>query len=78
MKVTLESTTRIVELERNGQKMPARVWEGTTESGIKVYAAITRIAVHKDDDATQFEREVEACVPPSPRAIEAIPLRMIL
>jgi hypothetical protein len=78
VKVTLESTTRIVELERAGQRMPARIWDGTTDSGIKVYAAITRIAVHKDDDATQFDRELEACAPPSPLAIEAMPLRMIL
>ena len=40
MKVTLESTTKIVEL--NG--VQARIWEGTTEGGIRVHAFITRIA----------------------------------
>lgn len=41
MKITLESTSKIVEL--NG--VPARVWEGKSESGIPCHAFITRIAV---------------------------------
>jgi len=41
MKVTLENTSRIVYL--NG--LPARIWEGSTESGVRVHAFITRIAV---------------------------------
>jgi hypothetical protein len=35
MKVTLESTTKIVDIN-NGVK--ARLWEGRTESGIEVHA----------------------------------------
>lgn len=73
MKVTLESTTKIVEL--NG--VPARVWEGETESGVKVHAFITRIAVHKNDDASQFEKELKEQRAPS-ADVAAIPLRMII
>lgn len=74
MRVTLESTTKIVEL--NG--VPARVWEGKTESGIACHAFIALIAVHKSDDSSQFERELQEQRVPENADIEAIPLRMIL
>jgi len=77
MKVTLESTTKIVELTMNGQTLPARIWEGTTESGIKCHAYITRVAVSQADDATAFERDLVACRAPSPD-VDWIPARMIL
>ena len=73
MKVTLENTSKIVEL--NG--IPTRIWEGTTDSGIKLHAFIARIGVDKADDTSQFERELKECRTPSP-AIESIPLRLIL
>jgi len=45
MKVTLESTSKITTLVVNGEDVPARIWEGKTESGIPCHAFITRIAV---------------------------------
>jgi hypothetical protein len=77
MKVTLESTDKIVELTLNGQTFPARVWEGETANGIKSHAYITRISVHESLDATEFERELREVRRATP-AIEAIPLRLIL
>lgn len=73
MKLTIESTTKTVTL--NG--VPARIWEGHTESGIPVYCYITRIAVKNDQDCTQFEKELVEHRRPSAE-IEAIPMRMIL
>jgi hypothetical protein len=73
MRITIESTTKVVEV--NG--VPARIWEGHTESGIPVHCYVTRIAVHESQDASQFERELKEQRKPSP-AVEAIPLRMIL
>jgi hypothetical protein len=73
MKVLLESTSKIVHL--NG--VPARVWEGATESGIKVNAFITRIAVHKDEDSSEFEVELKEQKTPSAE-VQAIPLSMII
>jgi hypothetical protein len=73
MVVTLRSTTKVVEL--NG--VPARVWEGETDTGIAVHAFITRVAVDRDDDASQFEAELHSCDVPSP-AIQAYPARLIL
>lgn len=60
MKVTLESTTQIVEV--NG--VPARVWEGTTESGIPISVLITRVAVGRTQDTAQFEAELRECKAP--------------
>ncbi len=73
MKVTLESTTRIVNV--NG--IDCRVWEGETASGIYVQALIPRIAAFKEGDLSEFERELQEQKPPS-AAAEAFPLRMII
>lgn len=77
MKITLESTTKIVELKTSTGSVPARIWEGQTESGIPVHAYVTRVAVAVAADATQFERELKECRQPSPD-VEAIPLRLVL
>jgi hypothetical protein len=73
MKIEIESTTKIVTL--NG--VPARIWEGNTASGIAVHCYVTRIAVAKELDSTEFERELQEHRPPSP-ALQVIPLSMIL
>jgi hypothetical protein len=77
MKVTLESTTKIVTLEVNGQRVPARIWEGHTPNGVACHAYITRIAVHNDDDSSEFERDLQEHKPPT-AAVAAIPLSLIL
>lgn len=73
MKITLESTTKIVKL--NG--VPARIWEGRTESGIKVHAMITRVGVDMGEDTSEFELELQEHRAPSPE-IEAWPARLVL
>ena len=74
MKVILENTTKVVYL--NG--VPARIWEGETETGIKVHAYVTRIAIDVDEPRFQeFTKELEECKAPS-KEIEAIPIRLIL
>lgn len=79
MKITIESTTKIVELrdEARGTTIPARIWEGHTENGIPVHCYVTRIAVHEKQDQSQFEAELQSHRAPSPE-VAAIPLRMIL
>jgi hypothetical protein len=73
MKITLTSTTKVVEL--NG--VPARIWEGTTESGIAVHAFVTRLAVDKDENQEEFQRELREHAAPS-AAMDVYPLRMII
>jgi len=74
MKITMESTTRIVDI---GGGLKARVWEGRTAGGTAVHLFVTRVAVSKDEPAAvleQFERELAEQREPS----VAWPLRMIL
>lgn len=74
MKITIESTTKIVHLNN----VPARVWEGTTEKGIKVHCFITRIAVDENEPRIEeFENELQEQAKPSAE-VESIPLRMII
>lgn len=77
MKITIESTTKIVQLEAHGRTVPARIWEGKTESGIQVHCYVTRIAVPLGADQAQFERELLEQRTPSAEVM-AIPLRLIL
>jgi len=73
MRITIDSTTQIV--EANG--VACRVWEGTTESGVKVTVLIPRIAVKDGEDTSQFEQEMQEQRAPS-ADVKAFPLRMIL
>ncbi len=73
MKIIIESTTKIVEV--NG--IPARIWEGKTESGIKVHAFITLIAAPLAADQHEFQRELRKQKVPR-LEVAAIPLRLIL
>lgn len=75
MKIIIENTSKTVTL--NG--VPARIWEGRTESGIPIICYITRIAVpdSEDIDHSEFKREGSEERPPSVEA-EAIPLHLIL
>jgi hypothetical protein len=56
MIVTLHSTTKIVELQVGTAWVPARIWEGETQSGIQVHAYITRIAVPPGQDSKAWAR----------------------
>lgn len=81
MKITIESTDKIVELRNaaahRNDTVEARIWEGQTDTGIKIHAYITLIAATEPHDARQFERELQSRRAPSPE-IEAIPMRLIL
>ena len=77
MKITLTSTTKIVELRTETGTVRARIWEGHTESGIAVHAYIPRVAAGVHANLEEFERELTECRAPSPE-VEAIPLRLVL
>jgi hypothetical protein len=74
MKITIESTTKIVHVDG----VAARIWEGTTESGISVHCFVTRIAADATAEQSQFESELKVCRQPSPEVEEAYPARMLL
>lgn len=81
MKITIESTKKTVTLSVRGVDVPARVWQGLTESGKPVFCFITRIALAienaTEEQSDEFERDLFACVAPN-AVVEGIPLRMIL
>lgn len=85
MKITIESTAKVVTLEIDGiATVPARVWQGETESGIPVQVFVTRIAPeipktdpNIDELTAEFEQELERQADPRV-TVEAIPLRLIL
>lgn len=60
MKITLENTDEVgaigIDVGDVQVQVPARIWVGSTESGIPVVAFITRIAAI--GDPTEFEREL--------------------
>jgi hypothetical protein len=74
VKITIESTTKLVRL--NG--IDTRVWEGQTDTGIPVHCFVTRITVHRREDASQFERELVECRQPSREIDAAYPRHMVL
>jgi hypothetical protein len=80
MKAQITSTDQIVTVKAIGYDghTKARVWEGTTEAGIRFTAYIPIVQVHKDDDNSQFERELSEHKPPEDWTKRAIDARMIL
>jgi hypothetical protein len=77
MKIQIESTSKIVTVVKDGAEIPARIWQGATESGIEVTCLITRISARADQDLRQFETELQETCAPKADA-EVYPLRMIL
>jgi hypothetical protein len=75
MKITIESTSEIVEV--NG--VAARVWQGTSEAGVPVQCLIVRVAADKRYPCAEFERDLkETRSPTSADPMRAFPLRMVL
>lgn len=76
MTITINNTEKIVSI--NG--VPARVWEGQTDTGISVTCLVTRIAVSESEPAEvheDFARQLQETRKPSAER-EAWPLRLVL
>lgn len=79
MKIELQSTDRIVQIEFAGASVPARVWVGKTGRGIECHAFITRIAVARNLDAAEFEAElIETHLPLAASLERGIPMRLVI
>ena len=84
MKITLQPTTKIVELGSSDGgstcRIMAHIWEGETESGIPVHAFIPLIAptIPRDDPRLrEFQETLQEMKAPS-AGVESYPLRLIL
>lgn len=82
MKITIESTDKLVHFQVGNAQVPARIWEGHTDSGTPVHCYITRICPSipqplPPEVEAQFVRELTEQKAPT-EAVRSIPLRMIL
>ncbi len=73
MKIHLHNTDRVVDVDG----VPARIWEGATDTGVPVAAVITRIAADRTQDLAELERDLQETPPPSAIA-DAWPDRITL
>ena len=94
MKATITSTDQIVEIDapaanpvermaRPGgpiaRRVMARAWEGVTENGVQFVAYIPVVQVHKNDDNSEFERDLrEMSKKPEDWSQRAIDMRFIV
>jgi hypothetical protein len=79
MKATIVSTDQIVEMkDTNGRPYMARVWEGESDGGVRFTAFISTVQVHRDDDNTVFERELQEHKAPRADTQRAIDMRFVL
>ncbi len=70
MRMTIEATDQLTTMDG----VPVRLWEGTTEAGTPCKVFVHRIAVHKSQDAAQFDKELKEQLPPG----RSVPLSAIL
>lgn len=81
MKITIENTDKLLHLKSGGGEVPARVWEGETDNGVKVICFVTRILVKEgqpEEIYQQFERELRETQKAASPAVETFPLRFVL
>jgi hypothetical protein len=62
MRVTLDSTAQVVRMPADLEGVvPARLWEGVTDDGARIYAFIALVGVHKSASAeiqAEFARDL--------------------
>lgn len=67
MKMTIEPTPEMYDASVNGQRVPVRIWKGTTEGGVPVEAYVLAI-VPGEDGAEQLQKELPVFMRPSREA----------
>lgn len=55
MQMTIESSTEMTDY----QGVKCRIWRGRTRKGVEVFAFIPLVAVRREDDNSEFERELK-------------------
>jgi len=80
MKLTIEPTDRIVQLNAADGLVSARIWQGEDEQGTLVHCFIVRVAVPNSaplETHARYAAELLETVPARPD-VAAIPLRLII
>lgn len=75
MKITLEPTATI---DTVAGKIPARIWEGTTDAGVpvKAWVAVIQPQTHDPDVLAEFERWLKEV--PAKRELTSFDIRLVL
>lgn len=60
MEIIIKATDQLTTIDG----VPVRAWEGVTERGTRCTLFVHLIAVHKDEDSAQFDRELKEQLPP--------------
>ncbi len=74
MKLAIWNTSRVVTIDG----VSARLWEGTTDKGVKVHCLITLIAADESADLSEFNRELSEQVEPSRESVLIFPFARVV
>lgn len=82
MKITIETTSKIVQLKTADGTVPARIWEGKTERGTPVHCFVTRICPSipepvPEEIVSEFAKDLAEQAAPS-AAVQGIPFRFFI
>ena len=80
MRLTLESTSLIVDFTQNGQTIPVRVWRGYSDAGIEVAAFIATVSPQTHEAAAheQFKAELSDITGSTSIAERPINIRQVM
>lgn len=84
MKITIESTDKLVHVVIGNANVPARVWEGQNADGDPVVCLVTRIAPAipidqlTPEQLDRFGKQLLEVKAPTRAALEAFPARLVL
>jgi hypothetical protein len=76
MKITIEPTGVFETIRQGDDRCLARMWRGTSNSGVEVICWIPLIGAHKDGDQADFLRELNEVK--ADRHLVSFDMRMIL
>lgn len=61
MKISIESTDKLTYVN----SIQVRVWKGKTERGVDCLLFVANVGVERNQDHTEFERELTETLPPA-------------
>jgi hypothetical protein len=74
MKLAIWNTSRLITISG----VTARLWEGTTDKGVKVHCLITTVAADAGADLAEFDRELAEVQEPSPESDTIFPYAAVV
>lgn len=60
MEIIIKSNEKLTDVDG----VRCRVWEGVAAAGVKCFVFVHRVAVHRDENAAEFDRELKETAQP--------------